>query len=388
MISFFQLIDDVVISVLSLWTDTISLARVDSAWCNIIDRTALLELISKPHFTTDNGTFSESDDKYMLWCTQWKLKLRSFKFNKTHCGVKLNLSCMSEIVIELSNSEIDMNWMGKLINSCHVLDKITVIGAHYFCSRFDNVLSQIKETILNQLIVIQLKYAKTKEDEISRSVVSHLSAHCRALGEISINRPEDGSIPDLAQLVLNNSKTLQRISIQFPLRTVGAESIILAAQQCRDLTELTLSGLQFVDTRILSETAKLVRVAPQLHTLRLEGIDVITDQLLMIYLRRLPENGETAFCTCGWSMQSGVTGLTWFELLNAVPLLHHIMFNACESCSNDFFLDVSAARPRLSSVTLFGANASAVCSLQTLREIFPQCLCLNVGSESWNVSMV
>ncbi len=383
--SLFRLVDDVIIDVLSHWIDAQSLARVDSACCNKIDRIALLELISKPHFTTFSGALLESVDEYLLWCTQRKLKLSSFKFgHQINCAIKLNLfSRMSEIHIELSRSSaIDVRWMGKLINCSDVLDKIIVTGENYQSDRrFEALFLHINNLILNRLKVIQFNY--DKEEGISISVASYLKSHCHALREITINRARGGCVHDLAQLVLNNSQTLQRISIHFPFNALVDESIVLAAQQCGDLTELTLSGLQFVDTRILSETAKLVRAAPQLHTLRLEGIDNNITHAVLFDISRT--KGDVMLCTSGWSM-SGVSGQVWLELLNAVRVVHHLSFIKCKDFNNDIFRQISAVQPHLFAFVLRDENAAICTSLQILREIFPQCQALIINSDRWTTT--
>ncbi len=262
---FFQLVDDVVIGVLSQWIGAGSLAKLDSACCNQIERISLLQLLAASHFTTIQDRFHIYVDGLLNWCILRQVKLRSLWFGRIKFAqfdiTKLNLRYLAVIYLKSDLTQTkDETQLVEIVNRCHNLDEMHLTS---FRSNFQfTLVSQFNSDILNRIKVLHCSDC-WRFNEMSLDTVLHLTAHCHGLMDIELQCVSGDAVTSLSQLICNNSQTLQRISLRF-FMVSASDQVITAALQCPNLTKFEMRRcLSCVSS--FSEATKFVRVNPSSH---------------------------------------------------------------------------------------------------------------------------
>ncbi len=131
------------------------------------------------------------------------------------------------------------------------------------------------------------------------------------------------------------------------------------------------------------ETAALVRANPQIIDLELYGNQTIYIPSAKLNLKR--KNNKVSLTLCNWLMDFE-HGQGWMEILYEVPNLHNLRMSTCTGISVALLQRLSAAHPHLKSL-IFGRTAMP-CTLQELREIFPQCHELSIDEDMWTRTVI
>ncbi len=375
MSGFFQLIDDVVIGVLSLWIDTKSLAKLDSAFCNTTDRIYVLQLMSQSHFTTNYQPLRNHSEVLLNWCIVRKLRLRSFCIKRTNItGVdiaRLDLSCVNVLVwiLGFSGNDNDTATVRSIVNNCHSLEDMVILSAR----SDEQQIVLICPTILNRLKVFKLEVISN--DGITLEQVQYIAVHCKVLSDIQLKSLHIDAVCAVAELILNNSNTLQHVCTRFNYSTV-ADTIVKAAKNCAHLTEFTMTEFQWTSVT-LSDIAELFKANPLIKTLELWGELNLNRPFAKVNWSRISD--QASLTLCNWLDNAYVQG--WMEILYAVPKLHILRMSTCSGISVVLLQRVATAQSHLKSL-VFGRTAIP-CALQDLREIFPQCDELSIDEEKW-----
>ncbi len=237
--SIFQLVDDVVNGVLSQWIDAKSLAKLDSACCNQIERICFLKMLSESQFTLPNDDYFTS--VYYLsitWCIIRKIKLRSLKIDMRLFSVvgisELIFGSVIKLLIMLEYyaTETAAKQSLFIINRCVNLRELYMIQT---CKNWQyEYFPHMNATILNRLEVLRWTCLVSKG--ISANSMLRLTEHCALVVELDLRVLND-ALTALKQLICNNSQTLQRISVCFhnSVNTDDVHSIIIIpiAQHCQ-----------------------------------------------------------------------------------------------------------------------------------------------------------
>ncbi len=217
-----NLVEDVIFDILSNWTKAASLAKLDSACCNQLERNQFLKLLKSKHVTIECELLCDRNDK-LNWIILRQLKLRSFMaklhliFLKQEIVHKLDVSCIKEAQISRFGHkrelEEQMAWFVDWINRCYLMEKLVLVVRNHSAFIFQFV-SQIDFGILEKLKVFSCDSFGI-DNRMSVDLLAHLEARCVMLTHIRLNSVPENTVPVLAQLIRNNASSLSSVTILF-----------------------------------------------------------------------------------------------------------------------------------------------------------------------------
>ncbi len=372
MSSFFRLVDDVLIDIFSYWIEAKDLANLDSACCKKIERTHFTQLLSKPQITTNYEKFMICTDGLLKWCIVRKLRLRSLwikgiNFSNLDDISKLNLSSVVMLQTSIGPSAItdNMNQLICMVNRCVHLNEIYIKNEEPDSSEFE-LVSQLSSTILSRLKV--LHWSCWSLGCIRDETILNLAIHCKVLTDFRLNYLSDEAVSALAQLILNNSQSLHRISFSFNSPII-VDPIIIAAQSCQNVIEINVEIIQS-DVVSFSEVAKLIRLSKRCQKFWFDS------ELGLLAIQH--QHNELSLTLDGCDIH----GQGWTEVLYAIPKIDHLILSDCTGVSVDQLRSFSVSRSYLSSVLI--AFCALHISLKELRDIFPQCDTLQINGKKWS----
>ncbi len=350
---FFELADDVCIEVLSNWIETTSLAILDSAFCNTVDRIALLKLMIATGFSSVTEKDDASTVSVLRWISIRRLKMRKLILNESN-------------VVWIADHKLNWSKLAEL-----------QVRPRFDCCLLSSNIENLDPSELHGLQTI--KWTTGSLCCISDKAMLYLSNCCHSLLDIRLD-VRSSSVLTVVSLIRNNPH-VRKLDLTYIITSEtfsedsGATAILEAAVQCcNNLCELELFKFSFRDG-ILGAIAALFRRFPNISNI---GFVEFGEQRFR-YVKRTQGSVVNSLVLTNTDI-SNFDAAAWQCLFSSVPRLHYIL--AADSCGvlseKSMLQFISVHHPELQSINIDVCHTG----FEFLKQTFPQCIRISVGGMS------
>ncbi len=343
----------VLIEVLSFWSWTEEIVRLDTAFCNHKSRKLILHLFHSVIPYANNLTyccgfaFNNSIEKYALylnWLSLRKISVSSILLEEEQLNIPFNAGRLRELDIR-----------GR--NTCKINSSLFVNASNFVCLRMKRIsISKVLDAVTTYSSVSQLKELSIHDcADFDGGTLSRLSAVCTSLCRITLSfpYPNDMNLESCLLTFAQQNQTLRKVDI-LGLTQHTASFISAFSSHCRHLLSFTLGSCQST----LASAAQCIMNCPQLNCLLLEddisrfhyATDSATGDKELLLSTYNPECSGTEDLMAFFS---NVTGFTYIGInytmhisdrvlqciADSNPLLQQLSINGCTAAFTEELYD-------------------------------------------------